>query len=221
MVRERIKPAKAMVARSLLTYSNPYGTIAEQYRTIRNNIQYASSGRKMRSLLITSPSAQEGKSTATVNLAISMAQRGDRVLAIDVNFRNPTLHQIFGVQTSPGLSNVLGQQLDVREAIYGTEVEGLDILPSGQRFFNTTELLDSGLMGDVMHYASSHYDMILLDCPPVLGVAETNALVSKCDGVILLLGSGKTQLEQAKEAKRALLFAKANILGVILNKKSV
>ncbi|MCA0755397.1 CpsD/CapB family tyrosine-protein kinase [Paenibacillus sp. N4] len=221
MGRERIKPAKSMVSRSLLTYSNPYGTIAEQYRTIRNNIQYASRGRKMRSLLITSPSAQEGKSTAAINLAICMAQRGDRVLIIDVNFRNPTLHQIFGVQTSPGLSNVLGQQLDVREAIYGTEVEGLDILPSGQRFFNTTELLDSGLMSDVMHYASSNYDMILLDCPPVLGVAETNALVSKCDGVILLLGSGKTQLEQAKEAKRALLFAKANILGVILNKKSV
>ncbi|CAM4111600.1 CpsD/CapB family tyrosine-protein kinase [Paenibacillus alkaliterrae] len=221
MVRERKKPAKSFVSRSLLAYVNPHSSISEQYRTIRNNIQYAANGRKVRSLLVTSPSEGEGKSTAAVNLAICMAQRGDRVLVIDANFRNPVLHQIFSVQTSPGLSNVLGQQLDIREAIYSTEVEGLQILPSGQRFFNSTELLDSVLMVDVMDYAASHYDMILLDCPPVLGVAETNALVNKCDGVILLLKSGKTQQEQAKEAKKALLFAKANILGVILNKKSV
>ncbi len=221
MVRERKKVAKAFVAKSLLVYANPYGEIAEQYRTIRNNIQYAADGKKIKSLLITSPSEREGKSTAIVNLAICMAQRGDRVLVIDVNFRNPTLHQTFNVPASPGLSAVLGQQLDMLDAIYNTEVEGLDILPSGQRFFNSTELLDSELMSDVMAFGGEHYDMVLLDCPPVLGVAETNALVRKCDGVILLVRSGKTQQDQAKEAKRALLFAKANILGVILNKKSV
>ncbi|WP_051251217.1 CpsD/CapB family tyrosine-protein kinase [Paenibacillus harenae] len=221
MVRERKIAAKSFVNRSLLSYVNPHGSVAEQFRTIRNNIQYASKGRKIRSLLVTSPNEGEGKSTATVNLAVCTAQRGDRVLMIDANFRNPILHQIFGVQTSPGLSNVLGQQLDVREAIYNTEVESLDILPSGQRFFNTTELLDSQIMADVMEYAVSHYDMVLLDCPPVLGTPDTNALVNKCDGVILLLKSGKTQEGQAKEAKRSLLFAKANILGVILNKKSV
>lgn len=221
MGRERIKPAKSFVYRSLLSYSDPHGSISEQYRTIRNNIHYAANEKKIRSLLVTSPSEGDGKSTATVNLAICMAQRGDRVLVIDANFRNPIIHQIFSVQTSPGLSNVLGQQLDIREAIYNTEVESLDILPSGQRFFNSTELLDSQLMVDVMEYAAAHYDFILLDCPPVLGLPDTSALVSKCDGVILLLKSGKTQQEQAKEAKRALLFAKANILGVILNKKSV
>ncbi|MBD2872051.1 CpsD/CapB family tyrosine-protein kinase [Paenibacillus arenilitoris] len=221
MVRERKKAAKAFVGKSLLSNVNPYGPTAEQFRTIRNNIQYASKSKAIRSLLVTSPSEGEGKSTAAVNLAVCMAQRGDRVLVIDANFRNPMLHQIFGVQTSPGLSNVLGQQLEIREAIYNTEVEGLDILPSGQRFFNTTELLDSERMADVMDYASSHYDRVVLDCPPVLGTADTNALAGKCDGVILLLKSGKTQEGLAKEAKRSLLFAKANILGVILNKKSV
>ncbi|OBZ12307.1 hypothetical protein A7975_14850 [Bacillus sp. FJAT-26390] len=221
LVRERQKASKSYVNRSLLAYINPHGSISEQYRTIRNNIQYASNGSKVHSLLVTSPSEGEGKSTTTVNLAVCMAQRGDRVLIIDANFRNPIINKIFSVQTSPGLSNILGQQLEIREAIYNTEVEGLDILPSGQRLYNSTELLDSQLMVDVMQYASEHYDMVLLDCPPVLGVPDTNALVSKCDGVLLLLQTGKTQQEHAIEAKRALLFAKANILGVILNKKSV
>lgn len=221
MVRERQKASTSFVNRSLLSYINPHGFISEQYRTIRNNIQYAANGKKIRSLLVTSPSEGEGKSTAAINLAVCMAQRGDRVLIIDANFRNPIINKVFNVQTSPGLSNVLGQQLEIREAIYNTEVEGLDILPSGQRLFNSTELLDSQVMADVMSYASEQYDMVLLDCPPVLGVSDTNALVSKCDGVVLLLGSGKTQQELALEAKRALMFAKANILGVILNMKSV
>lgn len=221
MVRERQKTAKSFVNRSLLSYNHPHGSISEQYRMIRNNIQYASNGKKINSLLVTSPSEGEGKSTAIVNLAICMAQRGDRVLIIDANFRNSSIHKIFNVQISPGLSNVLGQQLEIREAIYNTEVEGLDILPSGLRFHNSTELLGSQFMNTIMEFASANYDMILLDCPPVLGVSDTNALVDKCDGVILLLNSGKTQQNQAIEAKRALLFAKANILGVILNKKSV
>ncbi|MDQ8735942.1 CpsD/CapB family tyrosine-protein kinase [Paenibacillus sp. LHD-38] len=221
MVRERQMVSKSYVNRSLLAYINPHGAISEQYRTIRNNIQYAANGQKIRSLLVTSPSEGDGKSTAAINLAVCMAQRGDRVLIIDANFRNPIINKIFNVQTSPGLSNVLGQQLEIREAIYNTEVEGLDILPSGQRLYNSTELLDSQVMVDVMAFASEQYEMVLLDCPPVLGVSDTNALVSKCDGVLLLLKSGKTHKELALEAKRALLFAKANILGVILNKKSV
>ncbi|MNZ78010.1 Tyrosine-protein kinase YwqD [compost metagenome] len=205
----------------MLSYLNPHGHISEQYRTIRNNIQYASSGQHIRSIIVTSPSEGEGKSTAAVNLAVCMAQRGERVLLIDANFRNPILHQIFNVKSSPGLSNVLGQQLDIREAIYSSEVEGLDILPSGQRFYNSTELLDSERMVDVMEYAASYYDRVLVDCPPVLGVPDTNALVSKCDGVLLLMQNARTQLDKAKEAKHALQFAKANILGVILNKKTV
>jgi capsular exopolysaccharide synthesis family protein len=221
LVRERKKASISYVNRSLMAYINPHSTISEQYRTIRNNIQYAADGIRMHSLLVTSPSEGDGKSTATVNLAVCMAQRGDRVLIIDANFRNPIINKIFNVQTSPGLSNVLGQQLEIREAIYNTEVEGLDILPSGQRLYNSTELLDSQVMVDVMTLASEQYDMVLLDCPPVLGVSDTNVLVSKCDGVLLLLNSGKTSKELALEAKRALMFAKANILGVILNKKSV
>lgn len=219
MGRERQKKAsKSYVNRSLLAYINPHGSISEQYRTIRNNIYYAANGSKVRSLLVTSPSEGEGKSTTTVNLAVCMAQRGDRVLIIDAHFRNPIINKIFNVQTSPGLSNVLGQQLEIRDAIYNTEVEGLDILPSGQRFHNSTELLDSQLMIDVMAFATEHYDMVLMDCPAVLGVSDTKALVSKCDGVLLIIKSGKTQQELALEAKRALQFAKANILGVILNK---
>lgn len=217
MVRERQRTVKKLIGKSLLSYFNSHSDISEQYRTIRNNIHYAAKGKKVRSLLVTSPSEGEGKSTALVNLAVCMTQRGDRVLIIDANIRRPMIHKVFNIQMTPGLSNVLTQQTEIREAVYTTEVEGMDIMPSGQRLHNTTDLLDSRFMKDVMEYAYSHYDYVLIDCPPVLGVSETTALVSLCDGVILLLKHGKTRQEQAKEAKRALLFAKANILGVIVN----
>ncbi len=219
MVRERQTAAKTLINRSLAAYLHPVSHIAEQYRTIRNNIQYASDKRSICTLMLTSPSSGEGKSTSAVNLAISMAQRGERVLLIDVNIRNPVLHKIFNRQTSPGLTNVLAGQLGMEEAIQSTEIETMDLLTSGQQQYNSTELLDSQAMSEVMAFASSKYDRVILDCPPVLGVSDTNALVNKCDGVILLLQHGKTSRSKALEAKQALTFAGASIIGTILNKK--
>lgn len=220
MVRERQKKAKPFVRRSLLTFLSPYSTIAEQYRTIRNNIQYAVEGNNIQSLLITSPSGGEGKSTTVVNLAASMAQRGDRVLIIDANLRDPNLHKQFNTQISPGLSNILAKQQPIEDTIQPTEIEGLDILPSGQRLNHSTEQLDSVAMLEVLDYAKGQYDIVLVDCPSVLDVPDTCALASICDGVVLLVKKGKTKLSLAEEAKRSLEFAKANIVGVVLNQKS-
>lgn len=221
MVREREKASKAVVSRSLSAYLNPAGEIAEQFRTIRNNIQYAASRKPVRSLLVTSPSEGEGKSTAAVNLAISMAKKGDRVLLVDANFRNPMLHKIFQAQMSPGLSNLLAGQLDFKSAVHATEIEGLYLLTSGQRQVNSTDLLDSREMAELLETAAASYDRVVLDCPPVLTAPDTNALVHQCDGVVLLFQCGKTTHGKALEAKQSLSFAGANIVGAILNKKSV
>lgn len=221
LVRERAKIAKKVVNRSLIAYLNPANKISEQYRTIRNNIQYASDGRSIRSILVTSPSEGDGKSTAAMNLAISMAQRGERVLLIDANFRNPMLHKVFNTQISPGLSNVLSNQLIVADAIQETEIEGLDLLTSGLSQANSADMLDSHSMKELMEAASDRYDRIVLDCPPVLSGPDANALVNKCDGVVLLLRCGKTTHSKALEAKQSLSFAGANIIGAILNQKSV
>ncbi|GKU75848.1 CpsD/CapB family tyrosine-protein kinase [Paenibacillus sp. L3-i20] len=220
MVRERAKIAKRIANRSLVAYLNPTHKISEQYRTIRNNIQFASDGRSIRSLIVTSPSDGDGKSTAAVNLAISMAQRGEHVLLIDANFRNPMLHKIFSAQISPGLSNVLAQQLPFAEATVETEIEGLEVLTSGLSYTNSADMLDSQTMKELIKAAEEQFDRIVIDCPPVLTAPDTNALVNKCDGVVLLLNCGKTTHSKALEAKQSLTFAGANIVGAILNKKN-
>ncbi len=148
-----------------------------------------------------------------------MAQRGEKVLLIDINIRNPMLHKIFNSQTSPGLSNVLANQLSLVEAIQLTEVEGLELLTSGLRQQNTTDLLDSKVMKELIELAESRYDRVVMDCPPVLTAPDTNVLANKCDGVVLVLSSGKSTHVEALEAKQALAFAGANIIGALLNKK--
>ncbi|MCR2802497.1 CpsD/CapB family tyrosine-protein kinase [Paenibacillus soyae] len=221
MVREKAKVAKKTVSRSLIAYINPSNKIAEQYRTIRNNIQYASDGKSIRSLIVTSPTEGDGKSTAAVNLAISMAQRGERVLLVDANFRQPMLHKVFSSPISPGLSNVLTHQMEFSDAAQSTEVEGLDLLTSGITHANSADMLDSHTMKQLLLQLSSKYDRIVFDCPAVLSAPDTNALVNKCDGVVLLLRCGKTTHGKALEAKQALSFAGANIIGAILNQKNV
>lgn len=221
MVRERAKIAKRVVSRSLIAYMNPAHKISEQFRTIRNNIRYAADGGTIRSLLVTSPSDGDGKSTAAVNLAVSMAQRGEQVLLIDANLRNPTLHKIFGAQISPGLYNLLSGQLAFAEAVQSTEVEGLDLLTSGPAGANKADLLDSHAMRLLMETATERYDRIVVDCPAVLSAPDTTALANKMDGVVLLLRCGKTTHGKALEAKQSLTFAGANIVGAILNQKSV
>src|SRR5690606_8619675 len=99
--------------------------------------------------------------------------------------------------------------------------DGLELLSSGQRQFNTTELLNSSAMSELMGYAKEHYSRIIIDCPSVLGISDTSALVRQCDGVVLLMQCGKSTHKNALEAKQALSFAGANFMGVILNRKSV
>jgi capsular exopolysaccharide synthesis family protein len=219
LVRERTKAARKDVNRSLLAYLNPSHPIAQQFRAIRNNIQYASDGKAITSLLITSPEEGDGKSTAAINLAISMAQRGEHVLLIDANFRNPVLHKIFGTQMSPGLATVVGEQLSLPEAVRRTEVEGLDLLTCGSAGAGTADLLDSPAMSALMASAADSYDRVIIDCPAVLSSPDTNCLVGKSDGVVLLLHCGHTTHGKALEAKQALAFAGANIVGAVLNKK--
>lgn len=220
MARKRNKQLSDLIDKSLLSYMKPQSSIASQFRSIRNNIEYAAEGKKIRSLIITSPSCQEGKTTATVNLAVSKVQRGDKVLIIDANMKNPTIHDIFSLKMSPGLTNVLVGESILKEAIFPTEIMNLDILPFGTPLQNAVEVMNSNDMNDLLELATRQYDCVIIDTAAVIDVLETNTLASKCDGVILVLQRGKSQRELAQKAKRSLeFFAKAKIIGVILNNK--
>ena len=218
MVRELNKSIKVNVRRSLYTFLDPYSEVAERYRLLRNNMSFAAEGRSLKSIVVTSPAAGEGKSTAAVNLAVSMTYRGDKVLLIDANIRKPLLHKVFHMKMSTGLTNVLDKQLSYDDAILETDVSGLYLLPSGPMLHHAAELLDSKSMDELLEYYAKTFDAIIIDCPQVLGVSETNAIAGKCDGVLMLVKSGKTKEAKALEAKRSLDFAGAKVLGVVLNK---
>ena len=186
--------------------------VAEAYRTIRTNIQFSNVGQELKTIIVTSATPNEGKSTTISNLAVVMAQAGHKVLLMDCDLRNPTQHKIFKL-TNKGLANE-----DVKEVIQKTGIENLELLASGPVAPNPSELLGSKRMEQLLEQLKPDYDYILIDTPPIMLVTDAAVLSGKVDGLILLISSGAVSPAVAKEAKQRLLQAGTHILGVILNK---
>ncbi|MCA1031303.1 CpsD/CapB family tyrosine-protein kinase [Bacillus timonensis] len=198
---------------------NPKSPISEQYRTLRTNIEFSTVDEEMKSILITSAGPAEGKSTTTNNLAVVFAQQGKRVLLIDSDLRKPTAHYSFGVENHTGLTNVLTKQTSLEKAVYQTEQENLFLLTSGPIPPNPAEMLGSRAMDELLEQIYAEYDLVVFDTPPVLAVTDAQVLANKCDGVALVVRSGKTENDAALKAKELLMNAKAKLLGVVLNNK--
>ena len=207
--------------RSLISMTSPKSPIAEQFRTIRTNIQFSSIDQELQTIIVTSSGPAEGKSTTTANLAVVFAQQGKRVLLIDADLRKPTVHYTFRQENHIGLSNVLTRQSTLQEAVKVTSQDKLWVLSSGPIPPNPSELLGSKGMQTLLEQAKEEYDVIILDTPPVLAVTDAQILSNTADGVVLVVSSGKTETESAKKAKELLESAKAKILGVVLNNKKV
>ncbi|MDR4983674.1 CpsD/CapB family tyrosine-protein kinase [Bacillus cereus] len=205
--------------KSIISSTAPRSKISEQYRSLRTNIQLSSSIHKSRTIVITSPRYGEGKTTITVNLAVSIAQKGEKVLVIDANLRTPTIHEIFGVENTIGLTDILNGTINLEGAVKKTEMESLDVLTSGPVPFNPSEILSSDAMDMLIQKAMGRYDTILFDSSPVLEVTDTSVLADKCEGVLLVIRYNRTVNEDALETKRALSFTKSRILGAVLNGK--
>jgi protein-tyrosine kinase len=207
--------------RSLITLTSPKSPISEQYRTIRTNIQFSTVDRSIRSILVTSSGPGEGKSTTSANLAVVFAQQGKKVLFIDADMRKPTVHYTFRLDNHVGLTNVLTKQVSLEYAVKSTEQENLDVLTSGPIPPNPAELLGSRSMEELLKQAFTHYDLVLFDTPPVLVVTDAQILANLCDGIVLVVSSGKTEIEAAQKTKEALANAKGKLLGVVLNNKKI
>ncbi|MDR7073376.1 CpsD/CapB family tyrosine-protein kinase [Fictibacillus barbaricus] len=206
--------------RSLLSYTNPYSSIAEQYRSTRTNLYFLTKkgGRKI--LLVTSPRKGAGKTTTLVNLAISMVKGNEKVLIIDANFRNPSIHTILKLQNRRGLIDVIKGIQTFENAVHQTYIEGLDVLTSGDTRTSALEELGTTAMTELLEILSNKYDAILIDAPSVLEAAEARFLASKSDGVILITNKFVTKIEEIVKTQKALEVAKANIIGVVLNEKN-
>ncbi|SDZ46480.1 capsular exopolysaccharide family [Evansella caseinilytica] len=203
--------------RSLITHFDQKSPISEQYRTLRTNIQYAAIDRQIRTIMVTSTTPGEGKSTTVGNLGVVLAQQQKRVLLVDGDLRKPTNHFTFQLPNTLGLTSVLTKQVSFDEAVKETAVPFLEVLTSGPIPPNPSELLASKAMKEFTEGISEIYDYILFDAPPVNAVTDPQILSKLVDGVILVIRSGKTEEESAKKAVDSLNKVEANIIGAVLN----
>nr|WP_221437334.1 CpsD/CapB family tyrosine-protein kinase [Gracilibacillus halotolerans] len=196
---------------------NPHSPIAEQYKTIRTNLQFSSVDGDLKSILLTSAGPSEGKSSTTANLAIVFAQQGKRVLLIDADMRKPTLHYTFRLDNRKGLSSVLVGEAALEDAVTPSDVSGLELLSCGPIPPNPSELLGSKSMENLHALATSQYDLVIFDTPPVLAVTDAQILANMCDGAIMVVRSNQTEYDEATKAKELLTVGKAKLLGAVLN----
>jgi len=204
----------------LITKKHSKSPVSEAYRTIRTNVQFSAVNKDLKTIVITSATPNEGKSTTISNLGVVMAQAGQKVVIMDCDFRNPTQHKIFQLPNK-GLSNCIAMHKSVMDIIQHTEVEGLDVLTSGPVAPNPSEILSSKRMDEVLEVLGREYDYVLIDTPPILPVTDAAVMAAKVDGVIMLTAWGGINPEVARDAKTRLVQAGANIIGVILNKVEV
>ncbi|GEN54633.1 CpsD/CapB family tyrosine-protein kinase [Halobacillus faecis] len=204
-------------ARNIVAGDNPKSPIAEQFRTIRTNLQFTSVDQELESMLVTSASPAEGKSITTANTAVVFAQQGKKTLLVDADLRKPTIHYTFRVANTSGLSNYLVGNEQVFKLASETHIDNLDVVTCGPIPPNPSELLGSKKMQRFIEEAKQSYDMIVFDTPPVLAVTDSQVLSNFVDGVLLVVRSKQTEKEAAVKAKESLEQAQANILGVVLN----
>lgn len=204
-------------ARKLIARANPKSVVSEQFRTLRTNVNFSMPDHELRTLLFTSASPGEGKSTVAANTAVVFAQEGKKVLLVDADMRKPTVHYTFHMTNTLGLSNLLTRQATILEAAKVSDVDNLDVITCGPIPPNPAELLGSRAMGKLIEEMKEHYDVIIFDAPPVLSVTDGQILANKAEGTILVLSAGQTEKENIAKAKEALEAAQANILGAVLN----
>ena len=207
--------------RRLLAHNSPKDPVAEQYRTIRTNIQFSNVDQDIKTIVITSSGAEEGKSTTASNLATVYAQQGLKVLLIDADLRKPTGHYTFRLENHIGLTNVLTRQSTLAQAVQESEIPHLSVLTSGPIPPNPSELLASAQMAELLKEMKKQFDMIIFDTPPILAVADAQILANQVDGTILVVSSGKTEKDAALKSKELLSNAQGKLLGVVLNNRKV
>lgn len=198
----------------LITITNPRSPAAEAYQSLRTNLEFSRLEHPLHTLLVTSADDTPEKSIAVANLAVALAQAGDRVTLVDGDLRRPQQHEIFGLSNGRGLSNWL--QEDGPPPLQKTGVDGLDVLVSGPTVANPVALLSRRRLADALEQLQEQADYVLVDAPPVLAVTDAAIWAGKVNGVVLLINAGGTKRDHAQRAKAVLETVHARIVGAVL-----
>jgi capsular exopolysaccharide synthesis family protein len=191
---------------------------AEAFKGVRTNVQFSSAHEGSRSLVVASTSPGEGKTLVSTNLAIALAQMGQRVILIDADMRRPTVHELLGERQEPGLSHVLVGETSASAAVRRTAIDGLWVLPAGRIPPNPAELLGSPRFKVFLQSLSEQFDWVILDSPPVMAVTDASVLANRASGVIFVVGSEMVHRGAALAAVRQLLAANGKLVGAVLNR---
>lgn len=213
---KELAPAAANNGQVILTQVEANSSMAESYRQLRTALLLSSAGHAPRTLLITSSQPAEGKTTTSVNTAISLAQTGAAVLIVDADLRRPRVHKMFGLKNNVGLSNFLAGEGELASLIQ-IAMPNLYVLPVGPLPPNPAELLGSARMKTVVETLSSNFDYVVIDSPPVSSFADSLILSALVEGVIIVVKGGVTPREMAQRTKAHLQSVGAKILGVVIN----
>lgn len=204
----------------LVMCSDPMSNIAEDFRVLGTMIRLSNPQAPLHTLLVTSPTPTEGKSLVVANLAVALAKSGLKVVVIDADLRLPRIHTIFNLNNSEGLAETV---INRRPTLHlqPTLVEGLRVLTSGNGAATSSGILNSPYLVRILNHLTSDpdygADLVIIDCPPVLALADAAILSSMVDGVLMVLRSNYSEIQNTKEALKSLEQVKANILGVVLN----
>ncbi len=206
----------------LVTARQPRAPIAEAYRVLRANIEFAAADGPPRTLVVTSSSPVEGKTTTAANLAVVIAQSGKTVILVDTDLRRPAIHKLFEQVNTRGVTTALVHEGGgmVTDHLLHSGIENLYLMPSGPLPPNPAGILGSARMVDLIEELKAHADIVIFDTPPLLAVADATLLARVCDGAVLVVQAGSTRPEMLRRAKDQVLQSGATVLGVVLNRVS-
>lgn len=201
--------------KKILCQNSPFA-VKEAYNAIRTNLLFTQQGEKCPIFVVTSPTANNGKTINSINLAVSFAQRGKRTLLIDADMRNPTIHRMFSISVKNGLSEILAGLTD-NISVSKTDVENLSVLTAGKIPPNPAELLSSARMDKLLEFVKEHYDCVFIDTPPINLVTDSTIFAQKVTGYIVIVKTDTTNTHDVKTTVTNIEQIDGNILGFILN----
>lgn len=198
----------------IITVEQPLSIAAESYRRIKTSLEFANVDKRPQVIQVCSSMQGEGKSVTVLNVAATYSEDGKKVIVVDLDFRRPKLHRSFRVENKNGITDVLAEHIQLKEAIIHGE-NGIDCLNRGSKAPYPTALLGSENMANVFETLRKEYDYIIVDCPPILAVSDAAIISRLCDGCLFIVSQSKTEKAAARESIKILKENNVDILGVV------